>query len=63
MSGVLAAPVLPIMNLVPVIPTSIDILNRHLGQGWGKGRWEPQGRGWEAEGEGECSPVDEEGRG
>ena len=40
MSGVLAAPVLSTMNLVPVIPTSINIHNCHLWESWGRGREE-----------------------
>ena len=58
-SGVLAAPVLPTMYLVPVKPTSIIIHNYHLEESWGKGDRRPKGEDGK---QGGCSPVDEEGK-
>ena len=55
MSGVLAAPVLSTMNLVPVIPTSINIHNCHLWESWGRGRGVPRVRMGRKR-ERECSP-------
>ena len=51
-SGVLAAPVLPTMNLVPVIPTAVDIHNRHLGRVGEGGDRSPKGEDGKHKGQG-----------